>query len=144
MLFVKTLRNILQKDFKKNTDGKSIDIIANAFPCQSYSLAGRRKIEDERNFLFEEVVKYVKFFNPKSILIENVIGILSKKTADGSKIIDKILSNFTEYNIKVCKLYASDFGVPQNRRRVIIIGIRNDLGIIPEEPIPTVEERIPV
>ena len=51
----------------------------------SYFLAGRRKIEDEREFLFEEVVKYVKFFNPKSILIENVIGILSKKTAYGIK-----------------------------------------------------------
>ena len=115
--------------------------------CQSFSIAGRRKKDDPRNNLFEEFVRYINYFNPKAFLMENVIGILSKTDAEGNKIIDIILSRFEEnYVVKICKLYASDFYVPQNRRRVIIFGIRKDLNIIPEEPQPelSIEERIPV
>ena len=79
--------------------------------------------------------------------MENVIGILSKKTENDEKVIDIIMEQLNRnYNSIICKLYASDFEVPQNRRRAIIIGIRKDLNIIPEEPavILKVKYRIPV
>jgi DNA (cytosine-5)-methyltransferase 1 len=69
------------------------------------------------------------------------------KTDKNEKFIDVILSQFNiNYNCVIAKLYASDFEVPQNRRRVIIIGIRKDLNIIPDIPNPilTIENRIPV
>jgi len=69
------------------------------------------------------------------------------RTGEGIKVIDIILENLEKnYRCVVCKLYASDFGVPQNRRRVIILGIRKDLGITPTEPEPThtVETRVGV
>jgi DNA (cytosine-5)-methyltransferase 1 len=80
--------------------------------------------------------------------MENVIGILSKKTESNENIIDIIMEHLgRNYNCIITKLYASDFEVPQNRRRTIIIGIRKDLGIYPTEPekvIKSVEDRIPV
>jgi DNA (cytosine-5)-methyltransferase 1 len=130
-----------------NKDNLKIDLIVGGPPCQSFSIAGKRDKNDPRNSLFMEYVKYLDFFKPKAFIMENVIGILSKKTENNEKIIDIILSKLNaNYNSVVCKLYASDYGVPQNRRRVIIIGIRKDLDIIPTEPTPTntVQNRIPV
>jgi len=126
---------------------EGIDIIVGGPPCQSFSIAGRRDKNDPRNSLFIEFVKYLKYFNPKAFIMENVIGILSKKTENNEKVIDIIMEQLTkDYNCVICKLYASDFEVPQNRRRAIIIGVRKDLNIIPKEPkvILEVEKRIPV
>ena len=130
-----------------NKENKSIDLIVGGPPCQGFSIAGKRDTKDPRNSLFMEYVKYINYFNPKAFIMENVIGILSMKTDKNEKVIDIILSELnTNYNCIVNKLYASDFEVPQNRRRTIIIGIRKDLNIIPVEPKPilTVENRIPV
>jgi DNA (cytosine-5)-methyltransferase 1 len=130
-----------------NTENESIDIIVGSPPCQSFSMAGRRKKDDPRNDLYEEFVKYVDFYRPKAFLMENVMGILSKKNSEDENVIDIILSKFEEgYNTKVYKLYASDFYVPQNRRRVIIFGIRKELGIEPEylQPELTIDQRISV
>jgi DNA (cytosine-5)-methyltransferase 1 len=126
---------------------KSIDIIVGGPPCQSFSMAGRRDKNDPRNSLFMEFVKYLEYFNPKGFIMENVIGILSKKTESNEKVIDIIMTQLTKnYNCVICKLYASDFEVPQNRRRAIIIGIRKNLNIIPKEPkvILEIDKRIPV
>lgn len=131
-----------------NTENKAIDLIVGGPPCQSYSISGRRDKDDPRNSLFMEFVKYVNYYNPKALMMENVIGILSKKTNNNEKVIDIIMSELTQnYNCIITKLYASDFEVPQNRRRTIIIGIRKDLNIIPIEPKPpilNVADRIPV
>ena len=117
--------------------GPRVDVIVGGPPCQGFSLAGRRDTKDPRNSLFMEYVKYLNYFNPKMFIMENVIGILSMKTASGERVIDIITSYFDpKYNWVVTKLYASDFGVPQNRRRVIIFGVRKDLGIVPTEPLP--------
>jgi len=130
-----------------NKENKIVDLIVGGPPCQGFSIAGKRNTTDPRNSLFMEYVKYINYFIPKAFIMENVIGILSMKTDKNEKVIDIILSQLdTNYNCIVSKLYASDFEVPQNRRRVIIIGIRKDLNIIPAEPEPilSVENRIPV
>ena len=132
---------------KYNRKNKTIDIIVGGPPCQGYSISGKRDKKDPRNSLFIEFVKFINYFNPKAFVMENVIGILSMKTVKNEKVIDIIMNEFKEnYNCIICKLFASDFKVPQNRRRVIIIGIRKDLNIIPKEPKPILkkEERIPV
>ncbi len=126
---------------------KKIDIIVGGPPCQGFSIAGKRDKNDPRNSLFMEYVKYLNFYKPKAFIIENVMGILSMKTVTGEKVIDIILSCLTKkYNVRICKLYASDFEVPQNRRRVIIFGVRKDLGIEPQEPTAILSKvcRIPV
>jgi DNA (cytosine-5)-methyltransferase 1 len=133
---------------EKYNNGKRVDVIICSAPCQSFSISGRRDINDPRNDLFMEFVKYLDYFKPKAFMMENVIGILSKKTKDGKNIIDVIMSFLTiNYTCRISKLYASDFEVPQNRRRVIIIGVRKDLKITPSEPIlpiKNIESRIPV
>jgi DNA (cytosine-5)-methyltransferase 1 len=134
-------------DAKYNEDRKTIDVIVGGPPCQGFSIAGKRDTKDPRNSLFMEYVKYLNYFKPKAFIMENVIGILSMKTDSGTNVIDIIMEQLTEhYNCVVCKLYASDFEVPQNRRRTIIIGVRKDLNITPTAPreVLTVDHRIPV
>jgi len=124
----------LSKKLKKD---EGIDVIVGGPPCQGFSNAGKRAPDDPRNSLFMNFAQYLSFFKPKAFLMENVIGILSAKTPTGKKAIEEITEVLSEgYNIVISKLYASDFGVPQNRRRVIIIGIRKDLFIAPTEPTP--------
>jgi DNA-cytosine methyltransferase len=116
--------------------------------CQSYSISGKRDINDPRDNLFMEYVKYLDYFKPKAFIMENVIGMLSKKTENKENVIDIIMEQLNRnYNSIINKLYASDFEVPQNRRRVIIIGIRKDLNILPKVPEPiikSIKDRIPV
>jgi DNA (cytosine-5)-methyltransferase 1 len=131
-----------------NKEDKEVDILVGGPPCQSFSIAGKRDKNDPRNALFIEYVKYLDYFKPKAFIMENVIGLLSKKTANGENVIDIIMEQLNQnYNCIINKLYASDFEVPQNRRRTIIIGIRKDLYILPKEPEPiikSVQDRIPV
>jgi DNA-cytosine methyltransferase len=130
-----------------NKNGEVIDLIVGGPPCQGFSIAGKRNEKDPRNSLFMEFVKYLDFFKPKAFIMENVIGILSMKTSNNESVINIIIDNLSKnYNTIISKLYASDFETPQNRRRVIIIGIRKDLNIIPTEPKPilSVDKRIPV
>jgi len=131
-----------------NKENHEIDLVVGGPPCQSFSIAGKRDKNDPRNTLFMEYVKYLDYFNPKAFIMENVIGMLSKKTESGENVIDIIMEQLSRnYNCIINKLYASDFEVPQNRRRVIIVGIRKDLNIIPSEPeivIKSKEDRMPV
>lgn len=134
-------------DTKYKIGKDNIDIMVGGPPCQGFSIAGKRDKTDPRNSLFMEYVKYLDYFNPKAFIMENVMGILSMKNSSNEKVIDIIMEKLSKnYNCIICKLYASDFEVPQNRRRVIIIGIHKDLNIIPTEPTPilTKENRIPV
>ncbi len=143
------LRELPPMEFAKkvNMTKTDIDLIVGGPPCQSYSISGRRDKNDPRNSLFIEFVKYLEYFNPKGFIMENVIGILSAKNNDGVKFIDIIIEELSKnYNTILCKLFASDFEVPQNRRRVIIFGIRKDLNTLPTIPVSVLSEenRIPV
>ncbi len=126
-----------------------VDVVVGGPPCQSFSMAGQRKKDDPRNTLFMEYVRYLEYYQPRAFLMENVMGILSKTTESGEKVMDIILRELDRvgYHCRVNKLWASDFEVPQNRRRVIVAGIRRDLGLGPPEiplVIPTVAQRLPV
>jgi DNA (cytosine-5)-methyltransferase 1 len=117
-----------------------VSVIIGGIPCQSFSLLGPRSgygtkkdwsKEDKRDHLYKEFRKIVAELMPKIVVIENVKGILSKKNRKGKKIIDKILSDFenlgysfsNENGEKYILLNAVDFGVPQGRERVFLIGI---------------------
>lgn len=122
-----------------------VDVLVGGPPCQSFSIAGKRDKNDPRGSLFMEYVKYLHYFKPKAFLFENVVGILSMKTTSGENVIDIIIDLLsTNYHCIKSAMYASDYEVPQNRRRVIILGIRKDLGIEPSFPPIVSKDRIPV
>ena len=116
--------------------GRKVDIIIGGPPCQAYSTAGRvrdckRMATDSRNFLFESYVKILHHYNPKFFVFENVTGILSAKV-NGGNIFNKVVNALGEnYNIttdpSVLVHNTADFGVPQLRKRVIIMGVRKDI-----------------
>lgn len=110
-----------------------INIIIGGPPCQAYSVAGRVRDEngmrdDYRNYLFEHYLNVVNRYRPKVFVFENVPGILSA-APDGTPITDLIRQGFDNIgydiidDLKIAKVNASDFGVPQNRERMIIVGI---------------------
>jgi DNA (cytosine-5)-methyltransferase 1 len=80
--------------------------------------------------LYLAFIKYLKFYRPKVFVLENVIGLLSYKKKDGSKIIDSMIKALSEhYFVEINKVCCSDFDVPQRRKRIFIIGVRKDLGL---------------
>ena len=115
-----------------------VDVIIGGPPCQSFSSQGKARDPngmkcDCRNYLYENYIKILNYYKPKFFVFENVRGILSTKL-DGKLIIDDIFKDMKEnYYILEDKnrilLDASNFGVPQKRKRVIIIGIRKDLKV---------------
>jgi DNA (cytosine-5)-methyltransferase 1 len=115
-------------------EGSTIDVIVGGPPCQAYSLAGRIQDKDGmrhdyRNYLFESYLEVVKVYNPKIIVFENVEGMLSA-IPNGEKIVDKIRKSFSDCGFDIignirenALLDLSDFGVPQKRKRVILVGL---------------------
>lgn len=111
-----------------------IDVVIGGPPCQGFSQKGKRKtINDERNFLFKHYVEVVKFVKPKYFVMENVPNLL---TAEKGFFLNEIKGLFKDYgySIRYGILNAADYGVPQNRRRAIIIG--KYLANPPELPLP--------
>jgi DNA (cytosine-5)-methyltransferase 1 len=106
-----------------------VEIIAGGPPCQGFSMCGRRKAEDPRNKLYREFLRFVRIIQPKYALIENVQGLLSMNDSDGLRVIDRIVQNLIElgYFVSYKVLVASDYGIPQNRRRLIIIAKKIEL-----------------
>jgi len=98
-----------------------IDIIVGGSPCQAYSTVGKRLIDDPRGKLFQEYYRVLKEFNPKFFLFENVKGLLSMQ---GGELLKTIISLFESlgYKVQYKLLNAADYGAPQIRERVVIIG----------------------
>ena len=110
-----------------------IDIIIGGPPCQAYSIAGRVRDEngmrdDYRNYLFESYLKVVKKYSPKLFVFENVPGLLSAKPGDRN-IVDIIKEQFEEVGYSILEdlknaiIDFTEYGVPQNRKRIIIVGL---------------------
>ena len=108
-----------------------LDGIIGGPPCQGFSLAGPRNFYDKRNKLYLSFIEYVRFFMPKFFLIENVPGLAS---LFGGKIKDRIIREFTNMGYKVNSkvLLASDYGVPQDRRRIFFVGAEEGMFGFPD------------
>ncbi len=145
---------IFEKNFGITPDNRDIrtvtseelpafDILTGGFPCQSFSIVAqnppRLGIKDDRGMLFFEMCRILKERQPKCFVAENVKGIL---TANKKAAFPLILQEFENsgYYVKYAVLNAAEYGVPQKRERVIIVGFRKDLGIDFSFPTPTISD----
>lgn len=123
-------------DIDKAVAGRSVDVIVGGPPCQAYSTAGRVRdskgmASDPRNFLFESYVRILEHYRPKFFVFENVTGLLSAKV-NGEPILPSIMKALgTAYKVisdpAILVHNTADYGVPQIRKRVIIMGVRKDI-----------------
>ena len=112
-----------KEELYKTIGNQHIDLIVGGFPCQGFSMAGNRVVSDPRNSLYLEMLEIVKNVQPDYVVMENVEGLRSM--LDG-KVETQIINDYKEigYEINVTTLNAADYGVAQQRRRVIFIGNR--------------------
>lgn len=127
--------NLLVKDIQEITDdeiitlqhNQEVDVVIGGPPCQGFSLAGRigrSFVEDKRNYLFKEFVRVVKIIDPPMFVMENVARILSHNKGETIK---ELTNEFKKigYNVQYKVLQAADYGVPQKRQRIFIVGTKN-------------------
>lgn len=146
--------NIIDLDFKsiKNSlgiDDNSVDVIIGGPPCQGFSMANRKRIEnDERNLLFLNFGRAVKEFKPKCFLIENVMGMSSESINidnDQALVVNSLRSFFNDigYEINFTQFKSEEHGVPQIRRRMMVIGTRlnNKINDLKEKKIGFLEKQ---
>lgn len=110
-------------------NGEPLDLIVGGPPCQAYSLIGRARddngmVGDKRNYLYILYAEFLRKYHPKYFVFENVTGLLSAKDTDGELYFDKMCQLFGEcgYSIEYKQINAKDYGVLQNRSRIILIG----------------------
>jgi DNA (cytosine-5)-methyltransferase 1 len=140
--------DITEITYKKNIlpllNGKQIDIVIGGPPCQGMSLSGLRKFNDPRNRLYLSYIRLVKEIDPRVFVIENVPGL---QRLFGGAIKENIIKEFTKlgYDVQDRILCASDYGVPQNRHRIVFVGIKKSLANnmfsfpVPSESVITCE-----
>lgn len=109
----------------------NFDLLCAGFPCQAFSIAGKRGgFEDTRGTLFFDVAEIIKRKKPKAIFLENVKGLRNHNGGKTLATILNVLRNDLDYFVPEPQIInAKDFGVPQNRERIYIVGFRNDLGV---------------
>ena len=137
-----TLPSIFEK-IDTMLDGKKLDLIVGGPPCQAYSLAGRSRSEnkmvgDKRNYLYKLYAEFLNHYQPEYFVFENVVGLLSAKDEDGSLHLENMrkLFKYYGYSTEFSTLNASDYGVLQNRKRIILIGKRGEhKGFYPDIPV---------
>ena len=137
--FFENLLDNLSSDFSRDFREDSVDLIAGGPPCQGFSGIGIRRsysVDKEQlpsNHLFQDLAHFIHKMRPKLFLFENVEGLLRARwTKEGEKgeIFRDVLSTFQSipnYQVKYKLIYAKDYGVPQNRPRVLLVGKRNDI-----------------
>ena len=109
-----------------NMDADEVDVIIGGPPCQGFSLSGKRMIDDERNKLYKSYVQIVSELKPKVFVMENVPGLIRLfKGQVGEQVIEDFSG--IGYNVQNKILSADNYGVPQQRKRVFFVGVRNDL-----------------
>lgn len=129
-------KNKLYETIKRRLDGNTLNIITGGFPCQGFSMAGKRSQTDSRNELYKELLEIVVELQPEFIVCENVVGLRSML---GGSVEKMILNDFelVGYNMNVAVLCAADYYVPQKRNRVIFIG--NRMGKTNYHPSPLIK-----
>ncbi|WP_411343818.1 DNA cytosine methyltransferase [Paenibacillus sp. WLX1005] len=130
---------------EKNIDYTNVDLVIGGPPCQSFSTVGKRQY-DARAKMYKEYRRILSFIKPKVFLFENVTGLLTIKNNIGQPVLDDIKNEFSDfsdfnidlsYEIKESVLNAKHFGVPQNRERVFLVGIRKDLNVSSKWKFPS-------
>lgn len=118
------ITEISGEEIKKLVGNKNIDVVIGGPPCQGMSLAGPRKLHDPRNKLYLSFIRIVRELQPKAFVIENVPGLVSLFKG---AIKDSILEEFQQmgYNVNYQILNSADYGVPQTRKRVFFVGLKN-------------------
>lgn len=130
-LLIQDIRTITNEQIAKFIDEQGIDVIIGGPPCQGFSKAGnigRTFMEDERNQLFREFVRFVSFIQPRLFLMENVAAMATHlKGQTIEKIVDAFAQAGRGYQVKWQVLNCVDYGVAQQRRRIVLVGVRKDL-----------------
>lgn len=105
------------------------DILIGGPPCQSFSLAGKRDKADPRGMLVWRYLEILKYIKPKAFVFENVTGLQSAKNSDGIKVLEILQAEFKKlgYSISTQVMNAVEYGVPQRRKRLIIVGLRDGM-----------------
>ncbi len=129
-VYLGDIKKLSEKKINQLLAGQKVDMVVGGPPCQGFSTVGRGEVGDDRNLLFKEFVRIVKVTQPKVILFENVTGLVAKKNQD---ILKKIFQYFERlgYNMDARVLSAEEFGVPEKRRRTIIMGVRDGESLFP-------------
>lgn len=127
------IKDLTEEDLKKALNGQQIDIVVGGPPCQSYSTLGKRRMDDRAN-LFTQYKRVLKILQPKAFVFENVTGILSM---DKGNLFKQIQAGFAElgYDLQYRVLNAVNYGVPQYRERVILVGFKGANNFV--YPLPT-------
>lgn len=123
-------------DIRKIKEFPKADLVLGGFPCPGFSEAGPRLIDDERNFLYIHFIRCLLQARPFAFIAENVKGML---TLGKGEVINQIIQDFSSagYKVKFKLVNARDYGVPQQRERVFIVGIRNDMECEYDFPAPS-------
>ncbi|MBQ9743639.1 MAG: DNA cytosine methyltransferase [Clostridia bacterium] len=126
------INSLTEEVLSKVLNGRSVDIVIGGPPCQSYSTLGKRQMDDRAN-LFMQYKRVLKILQPKAFVFENVVGILSM---DKGRLFAQVQKEFEElgYKLKHKVLDAVQFGVPQHRERVILVGFKEKNGFNYPEP----------
>ncbi|MGZ3790077.1 MAG: DNA cytosine methyltransferase [Bacteriovorax sp.] len=139
-----SVMDLSEKKLKELINGQTVHAVVGGPPCQGFSTVGLGNPNDLRNSLFKEFVRLVKITNPCYVIIENVTGLLAKKNEKTLKAIFKLFHGMG-YVLDVQVMSAENYGVPERRRRTIIIGSRINAAISfprPETKIMTVGEAL--
>ncbi len=134
------VKDLLKARYGIDSETETVDVVSGGAPCESFSMAGTRTLGDERDDLFSNIVRISRAVRTKAILFENVKGMFSKKNSDGVKggIFQYICDTFEDDSVQPSYRLASrnpdeillracDYGVPQARERLFLVGIRRDL-----------------
>lgn len=127
----------VKKKLYESVAGKKVDIIVGGFPCQGFSMAGYRVVDDPRNSLYREMKEIVEHLQPDVVIMENVEGLRSMLNG---KVEEMIIEDYRKigYEINLTVLNSANYGVPQFRKRVIFVG--NKMGKINYHPKPIYDE----
>lgn len=122
-------------------DVPAAEIVIGGFPCQDFATCGpRRGLNSDRGKLYKALIKYAKQHKPLAIIGENVPGLANIANGEALKTITKEIEA-VGYRVNVWRMYAPDYGVPQSRTRLFIVGVRDDLAGFPVMPAPSHEKK---
>lgn len=137
------IRDLLQARYGIDSVNETVDVVSGGAPCESFSMAGTRTLGDERDDLFSNIVRVSRTVRTKAILFENVKGMFSKRNSKGERggIFSYICDTFEDESVEPSYRLASreqndillracDYGVPQARERLFLVGIRRDLAAV--------------